>query len=212
MGRAQGGPGKTETASLWTGPAKKPPSRVMNKASKSEVRAAARETTGGIDDYSHLVLRNGNYKKGHVWIQGLNISIENKKGSKRGEKDQHGKKWQVRMPAPYGYIRGTIGADGMQVDVYLGKHPNSRTVWVIDQDKATAEGKYNGFDEHKVMLGYKRMKPALRDWLDSHFKDKGHEQIIAVVELSIDDFKSWLKDGDMKVPISEQDVGEVVLR
>src|SRR5258708_7878700 len=211
MGRAQGGPGKTETASLWTGPAKKPPSRVMNKASKSEVRAAARETTGGIDDYSYVVLRNGNYKKGHVWIQGLNISIENKKGSKRGEKDQHAKKWQVRMPADYGYIRGTIGADGMQVDVYIGKHPNSETVWVIDQDKTTPEGENNGFDEHKVMLGYKKLKPALRDWLKSHFEDHGHEKLLNVVELSIDDLKSWLATGDMHTPISDQGVGQIVL-
>jgi ribosomal protein L31 len=115
------------------------------------------------------------------------------------------------MPAPYGYIRGTIGADGMQVDVYLGKHPNSDRVWVIDQDKVDHEGKNTGFDEHKVMLGYKKLKPALRDWLKSHFEDHGHEKLHDVVELSVDDFKSWLKNGKMKKPIAEQNVGEVVL-
>lgn len=183
----------------------------VRKASKAEVRAAAQEATGGIDNYSHLVLHTGNYKKGHVWIQGLNISIENRKGSKRGEKDQHGKKWQVKMPAPYGYIRGTIGADGMQMDVYIGKNPNSPRVWVIDQDKVTPEGAFHGFDEHKVMLGYKKLKPALRDWLKSHFEDNGHEKLANVVELSIDEFKAWLKDGDLKRPISEQGVGTIVL-
>ncbi len=195
-GQPQRGPAKPNTASPLP----------TTKASKSEVRAAAREATGGIDNYSHLVLHTGNYKKGHVWIQGLNISIENKRGSKRGEKDAHGKKWQVRMPAPYGYIRGTIGADGMQVDCYLGKHPNSPTVWVIDQD--TEDGK---FDEHKVMLGYKKLRRAMKDWLKSHFEDHGLDVVHSVVELSIDDFKRWLKDGDMKEPIADQGVGQVVL-
>jgi Inorganic Pyrophosphatase len=188
------------------------PTPAVNKASKSEVRAASREATGGIDNYSHLVLHTGNYKKGHVWIQGLNVSIENKKGSKRGEKDQHGKKWQVKMPAPYGYIRGTIGADGMQVDVYLGKHPNSPTVWVIDQWQVDSAGNQVKFDEHKVMLGYKKLKSAVRDWMKSHFGDHGYDTIRDIVELSVKDFKSWLKDGDLHKPIADQDVGEVVLR
>lgn len=184
----------------------------VHKASKSEVRAASREATGGIDNYSHLVLHTGNYKKGHVWIQGLNVSIENKKGSKRGEKDQHGKKWQVKMPAPYGYIRGTIGADGMQMDVYLGKHPNSATIWVIDQWQVDSDGKQTKFDEHKVMLGYKKLKSALRDWLKSHFEDHGYDTVRDIVELSIDDFKTWLSDGDLHKPIADQNAGKIVLR
>lgn len=182
------------------------------KVSKKDVQQAAAESDGDIDRVSHLQQRVGNYKKGHIWIQGLNISIENEKGSKRGEKDQKGKKWQVKMPAPYGYIRGTIGADGMQVDVYIGNHPESPVVWVIDQDKVTPEGVNKGFDEHKVMLGYKKLKRAMRDYLKSHFDGHGHERIVAITELSIIDFKQWLKHGDMKEPISTQDVGEVVLR
>lgn len=205
-GNPQRGPAKPETASGLPKPT------AIHKASKSDLRDAAGEATGGIDDYSHQVLHVGNYKKGHIWIQGLNISIENKKGSKRGEKDQHGKKWQVKMPAPYGYIRGTIGADGMQVDVYLGKHPNSTTVWVIDQDEVTTSGENKGFDEHKVMLGYRKLKPALRDWLKSHFEDHGHDKLLAVTELSIGDLKAWLASGDMHEPISEQGVGQIVLR
>lgn len=182
------------------------------KVSAKDVRHAAAESDGDIDRVSHLQQHVGNYKKGHIWIQGLNISIENEKGSYRGEKDQKGKKWQVKMPAPYGYIRGTIGADNMQVDVYLGKHPESTTVWVIDQDKVTPSGENKGFDEHKVMLGYKKLKRALRDYLKSHFDGHGHERLNAVTELSISDFKNWLKDGNMKEPISDQNVGDVVLR
>jgi hypothetical protein len=185
---------------------------LLFKVSYSDVRHAAAESEGDIDRVSHLVQHVGNYKKGHIWIQGLNISIENEKGSYRGEKDQSGKKWQVKMPTAYGYIRGTLGADNMQVDVYLGKHPKSTTVWVIDQDKVTPQGANKGFDEHKVMLGYNSLKKALKDYLKSHFDGHGHERIWAVTEISIGDFKSWLKSGDMKQPIADQRVGTVVLR
>jgi hypothetical protein len=184
----------------------------VNKVSRSEVDAVARSSDGDIDRVSHLVQHVGNYKKGHIWIQGLNISIENEKGSWRGEKDQNGKKWQVKMPAHYGYIRGTIGADNMQVDVYIGKKPKSTTVWVIDQDKVTPSGANHGFDETKVMIGYKKAKRAIRDWMKSHFEDFSKDKLSAVTELSMDELKGWLKTGDMKKPISEQNIGEVIFR
>lgn len=182
----------------------------VHKASRSEVNAAARESDGDIDRVSHLVQHVGNYKKGHIWIQGLNVSIENEKGSWRGEKDQSGKKWEVKMPAHYGYIRGTLGADNMQVDCYIGKKPKSTTIWVIDQDKVTPEGSNKGFDEQKVMLGYRKIKSAVRDYLKSHFDGRGHERMFAVTELSMDELKNWLKTGDMKKPISTQGVGKII--
>lgn len=46
----------------------------------------------------------GNYEKGHVIIQGLDISIENPKGSFRSGVDKDGKPWSVKMPSHYGYI------------------------------------------------------------------------------------------------------------
>jgi hypothetical protein len=185
--------------------------RLLIKGLKRRVKDATREATGGIDNYSHLVLHTGNYKKGHVWIQGLDISIENAKGSKRGEKDAKGKKWEVKMPAPYGYIRGTIGADGMQMDCYLGKDPKFTTVWVIDQDEIK-NGKNHGFDEHKVFIGYRKLKRAVKDYLLSHFDGHGLDRLAAITEISMDDFKSWLAEGDLKKPISDQNFGTVVDR
>ena len=74
----------------------------------------------------------GNYLKGHARIHGLDVTIENPKGSFRtGVHD--GKPWRVRMPADYGYIRGTTGADGDHVDCYVGSHETSDKVFVIDQ-------------------------------------------------------------------------------
>lgn len=169
----------------------------------------------------------GNYAKGHVRISGLDVSIENPKGSMRrgggalvGEiagdigdrlggvshlrgiieslarvymeqgadagraaledrassargdsgfsdevatpgfideldaqlrKETQGKKpgWQVEMPAHYGYIRGTKGADGDHVDLFIGKGGDNGRFWVINQ--MTPDGKK--FDEHKVVTG-----------------------------------------------------------
>jgi hypothetical protein len=182
----------------------------VQKITRRAVDRAARESDGDIDRVSHLVQHVGNYKKGHVWIQGLNISIENERGSWRGEKDESGKKWEVKMPAHYGYIRGTLGADKMQVDVYIGKKPKSTTVWVIDQDKVTPQGANKGFDEQKVMIGYRKMSRAVHDYLASHFDGLGHERMFAVTQLSMDELKDWLRTGDMKRPISAQHVGTVV--
>ena len=185
---------------------------LLSKVSPQELKDAARAATGDIRDFSHLQLHQGNYKKGHVWIQGLNVSIENAKGSRRGERDQKGIQWDIKMPAPYGYIRGTIGADGDCVDCYLGKHPESTTVWVIDQNKiGKKSGKIKGFDEHKVMLCYNSLRKALKDWFKSHFDDMGHDQLGDVTELSMKDFKDWLVKGDLKKPIAGQ-AGEVVLK
>ncbi len=129
------------------------------------VSAAAKETDKHPSKKEKIL---GNYKKGKLWLHGLKITIENAKGSKRGEKDRFGVDRYVTMPAAYGYINGTMGADDMQVDCYIGKHLKSDLVWVIDQDKFNAEGRDKGFNEHKCMLGYKSAKKAIKDYLKSH--------------------------------------------
>lgn len=154
----------------------------------------------------------GNYTKGHFAYRGMNITIENAKGSKRGEKDRFGQERYVKMPAAYGYVRGVIGADGMQMDVYFGKHPESKTVWVIDQDKFNEEGEDKGFDEHKVMMAYASPEKAIKNYLESHYDGLGHERLSAMTELSYDELKHWFKHGDLKKPISEQGIGHVVAR
>jgi hypothetical protein len=46
----------------------------------------------------------GNYRKGHVTIQGIEITIENAKGSIRSGVNKNGTPWSVKMPTHYGYI------------------------------------------------------------------------------------------------------------
>ncbi len=69
----------------------------------------------------------GNYKKGHLTLQGLDIALENPKGSTRSGTDQDGKAWQSTMAHDYGYIKRTLGADGDHVDVFIGDQPDSET-------------------------------------------------------------------------------------
>lgn len=137
----------------------------------------------------------GNYKMGHVRIDGLDISIENPKGSERSGTDASGKKWSVKMAHAYGYIRGTVGKDKDHIDVFLGPEADhSRYVYVVDQ----VDPKTGKFDEHKVMLGFKSEQAAKQGYLDNY--EKGWQGLGAITRMTMPEFKLWLKSGDTKKP------------
>lgn len=136
--------------------------------------------------------RAGNYKKGHVVVQGLDISIENPKGSTRRGADSDGHKWSCVLPADYGYIRRTEGADGDHVDAYLGPDPESRQVFVINQN----DHRTGRFDEHKCFIGYDSEREAVKDYCAAFSDKKGPHRIGSVESMSMDAFKHWLKNGD----------------
>lgn len=138
----------------------------------------------------------GNYKKDHGRIHGLDIAIENRKGSKRSGTDKGGKPWSVTMPAHYGYIKGTEGADGDHVDCYLGPHLDSDRVFVINQLNADT----GAFDEHKCMLGFRSADEAKFTYRRGFSGGKGDQRLGSMKEMSIDQFKAWLKDGSQKKP------------
>lgn len=134
----------------------------------------------------------GNYKKGHVKISGLDITIENPKGSERSGTDPDGNPWSVTMPAHYGYIKRTEGADGDQVDVYIGDDHASDKVFIVDQgDLATGK-----FDEHKAIIGTGGLEAAKTLYAGGFSDGRGMERIKSIKELTTDEFKTWLKTGD----------------
>jgi len=96
-------------------------------------------------------IQAGNYKKKHIRFHGLNISIENEKGSVRRGKNADGSTWEIRMQHDYGYIRQTQGTDKDHVDCYIGPNRNAKNAYIIHQQKY---GQWNRFDEDKVMLGF----------------------------------------------------------
>jgi hypothetical protein len=63
---------------------------------------------------------SGHKLQGRAKVQGMDISIENKKGSVRSGTDKNGKAWSQKMGWDYGYIRGTVGKDKDHVDCFLG--------------------------------------------------------------------------------------------
>ncbi len=129
----------------------------------------------------------GNYKKGRVSVHGLPVAIENPKGSTRSNKDPNGPKWSVKMPADYGYIEGTVGADGDALDVYIGPDHDAGYIYVIDQiDPETGM-----FDEHKVMVGFDSPTKALRTY-DKAFSDGlGVRRAGQMHKMTLAEFKAW---------------------
>ena len=137
----------------------------------------------------------GNYQKGHIKVTGLDISIENPKGSVRRGTDANGKEWESTMHNTYGYIRGTKGADKDHIDVFLSDDPtHSDKVFIVQQRK-----KVNGawkFDELKVLLGFDDAAQASNAYLSNY--EEGWDGMQAIIETDIDSFKEWLKNGNQK--------------
>jgi len=132
----------------------------------------------------------GNYKKAHTRIHGLDITIENPKGSFRSGIDSKGIKWKSKMYSHYGYIKGTTGNDGDHVDCFIGPNSKSEIVFVINQMNPSS----GEFDEHKVMIGYNTEDEAENAYLENY--QNGWEGLGELIPMTIDQFKKWLSDSD----------------
>ncbi|MFM5744376.1 LPD38 domain-containing protein [Aeromonas veronii] len=139
----------------------------------------------------------GNYKKGHLKLQGLDIALENPKGSTRSGTDKDGKAWQSTMAHDYGYIKRTLGADGDHVDVFIGDRPDSETVYVVDQ----VDPKTGKFDEHKVMMGFADEQAAQAGYLANY--EKGWKGLGSIKAMPVEEFKRWVKGGDTTKPVAD---------
>lgn len=139
----------------------------------------------------------GNYKKGHVKINGFDVSIEQPAGSVRSGKDASGKEWSQVMNNTYGYIRGTKGVDGDHIDVFLGPDMNSDMVYVVDQ--VNTDG---SFDEHKVMMGFSSLEDARSAYLSNY--EEGWQGLGNITGVALDEFKKWIDSSIRKTkPFSE---------
>ncbi|MFA6159389.1 MAG: hypothetical protein WC763_07225, partial [Candidatus Paceibacterota bacterium] len=137
----------------------------------------------------------GNYAKGHVSVQGLDIAIENPAGSVRKGVDEDGKEWETPIAHHYGQILGSgEGADGDLVDVFIGPNPESGKVFVVDQKNP----KTGAFDETKSMVGFDSLEEARSGYLANYDKS-GPSRIMGISEKTMPEFKEWLK-GDTTKP------------
>ena len=101
-------------------------------------------------------------------FQGLDVSIENDTGMVRKWKDRNGEEGETKMKYPYGYICRTDGADGEQVDVYVGPEKDSDKVYIVHQ---MAVPDFTKYDEDKVMIGFVSAREA-RSAYQMHYNDK----------------------------------------
>ncbi|WP_423820817.1 LPD38 domain-containing protein [Salinisphaera sp. SPP-AMP-43] len=140
----------------------------------------------------------GNYKKGSVQLAGLNVAIENPHGSTRSGTDADGNRWRSKMHGHYGYVRGTEGNDGDAVDVFI--KPGTRdadTAYVIDQHNDDGS-----FDEHKTVIGADSIDDARETYRANYPKGKAGDR--TVTAMPMDQFKDWLKNGDLNQPAAPQ--------
>lgn len=139
----------------------------------------------------------GNYKKGHIKVDGFNVTIEQPKGSVRRGKDANGTEWETEMHNTYGYIRGTESVDGDHIDIFLSDNPTEGNVFVVDQ-----VNKDGSFDEHKVMYGFSDMESARKAYLSNY--EEGWQGLGNITEVSKEEFKKWIDSSKRKTkPFAE---------
>lgn len=142
----------------------------------------------------------GNYKKGHIKVDGFDITIENPKGRERSGVDANGKSWSITMNNTYGYIRGTEGVDGDHIDLFLGNSGNG--VYVVDQ--VNEDG---SFDEHKVMYGFGSIDEAKEAYLSNY--SPGWKGLGNITSVSKETFKKWIESSRRKTkPFSEYKISQ----
>jgi hypothetical protein len=122
---------------------------------------------------------------GHIKFQGLSIAIENPKGSVRKWHDKFGgEHGQTKMAYHYGFIKRTDGADGEEIDVYVGPNEDAKDVFVIRQMRKPS---FMVYDEDKVMIGFDSAREAKAAYL-MHYNDKRF--FGSMSEMTMAEFKS----------------------
>ena len=122
-----------------------------------------------------------------VRFQGLPIAIENKKGSKRHWKDAEGQTGSTTMKHPYGYVKGTQGLDGDEVDVFLGPDPKSEAVFIVHQQNPQT----GIYDEEKVMLGFPNREQAEFAYQEHYDRP---DFMISSTQTTVEHFKRWVEN------------------
>ena len=128
---------------------------------------------------------------GTIDYQGLRVTIETPAGTKRHWTDQQGRKGSTLMRYPYGYVEGTEGQDGDEVDVFVGPDPRAPEVFVVHQQNPETKQ----YDETKCFLGF-HDKETVEKVYRQHY-DRSDFQLWTDT-MAVDAFKRWL--GGLQTP------------
>lgn len=131
-------------------------------------------------------LRKAFKLQGHIEYQGLSIAVENRKGSTRKWKDADGNTGKTKMKVAYGYLKRTRGADGDEIDCFVGPDPRAENVYVVEQLNPATDI----YDESKVMIGFGSQDLAVACYREHY--DKPDRFILTVSPMPMDQFKRWI--------------------
>lgn len=138
----------------------------------------------------------GNYRKDRMRVAGLPIVIENPRGSTRKWRAQDGSSGAQYMTFAYGYIAGTLGNDGDELDCTIGPSPRRfEAAYVVNQFLG------GEFDEHKIMLGFSSQAEAEAAYLGSY--EYGWQGMESCIPCSLLQLKWWIDNGNKARPLTE---------
>jgi len=132
-------------------------------------------------------------------IHGLPVVIETRKGEVRSGATSNGKSWSTVMPYDYGYFKGIPGADGDSLDIAVGPDPAAKWIYVFDQ---AVLGDRSKFDESKVFVFYPSYEAVNAAFYAGHHR--AEDVLLDWTPMSVEDFKSWLKNRDYRKPCSPE--------
>lgn len=162
-------------------------SPVQIQTAEDVARAAAQAAT----DYSPEQGEANNRVLGHAKWNGLDASIEVAAGGvRKGTNPKTGEPWSTTHSVPYGYWKGTKGADGMHVDVYWGPHVGDPTLpaYVLDElDPDTGK-----FRQHKTFVGFASPQAATQAYLGTSSKTPA--MVGGITAMPVDQFTDWVHD------------------
>lgn len=134
-------------------------------------------------------------------ICGLDVAVENPRGSIRRGRDEQGRPWETVMPADYGYIRRAPSAEGATewLDCFVGpvRTPDC-PVHVIDGYDPDGN-----FDEHKVMLGFQSRRRALECYHNAYGDGRRAGDCTT---MTADELRRWFQTGDVTRPIGARNL------
>jgi hypothetical protein len=145
----------------------------------------------------------GNYFKPRIAAAGIEIAIENPLGTIRSGTNSDGSDWKVTMTNHYGYVVGSTGADGDEVDVYVGTNPDSEEVFIIRQ---AVYGDWDKVDEDKVMLFFNSEQEATEAYL-RHYSDKRF--LHSLITMDMEKFKKKIFTHEGKIIKSVFDIQQL---
>lgn len=111
---------------------------------------------------------------GKVDFQGLEIHIDRPEGFVQKGVNSKGEDWERVYLFDYGFIKGTEGGDGEDLDVFVGPDPDAPEAYLVTQRKADGS-----FDEYKAFLGFGSEGDAVEAYED-HIPAEFLEDVCAV--------------------------------